>query len=504
MSKILKNQTASPVSIPDFGRTVSASGQLVINPNEYSLLASSSDVITLVSDKSVSPDPNPISTLIVNDGSDDLSISDGVDLIKGLFPKKIAAGNITLDQFLTFRDDRAKVDVEFDEHGGILDGFGKLRVSNSDIVWSFMPTSGKHDDDLWNEILDGAATSTYVAEKNSIRLSTTTASGDRVRRATNRYFIYTPNRSQFIAMSGNFEGAQVNVRKRLGQFDELDGFFFELNGTDFGVVIRSSTSGSAVDDFVSQSNWSLDKLDGTGFSGSTLDLTKQQIMVMDYQYLGSGRVRFGFFFGGMVVYCHEFVHANVFSIVYARTPNLPFRAEIENLDAIDSPSNLNISCFSLTVEGGILEFGKTSTFTSGTIGKTIGSVETYLFSIRLNPLTNRLALKPLQFQFIMTSGTKSVLIRGYFNATLTAPNWQNFGDISQSDIEATAFSGGKKSQELYLNIGGATSIDAETDLRSETTLSRDLNGVSDTLTVTAQTLGGAAKLLYSSTVKEFV
>lgn len=76
MSKILKNNTASPVDVTDTGVTVPASGQYTIPPQDYPLWAASSDVITVVGD----------STLTVNDGSSDLTISDGIDLIKGLFP----------------------------------------------------------------------------------------------------------------------------------------------------------------------------------------------------------------------------------------------------------------------------------------------------------------------------------------------------------------------------------------------------------------------------------
>jgi len=102
VSKILKNNTALVVSIDDTGKTVPASGQLTIDPNWYLLFAASGDTITLVGD----------STLTVNDGSADLSISDGIDLIKGIFPKKIAVGNELLTQFIAFVGDRLKVDSD--------------------------------------------------------------------------------------------------------------------------------------------------------------------------------------------------------------------------------------------------------------------------------------------------------------------------------------------------------------------------------------------------------
>lgn len=79
MSKILKNTTASIVSIDDVGQSVPASGQLTILPIDDLLYRNSSDTVTLVGNE----------TLIVSDGTDDLEISDGIDLIKGLFQNKI-------------------------------------------------------------------------------------------------------------------------------------------------------------------------------------------------------------------------------------------------------------------------------------------------------------------------------------------------------------------------------------------------------------------------------
>ena len=79
MSKTLNNSTGSAVALADVGVTVPASGSYTIPQTDYPLFAASSNVVTKVGD----------GTLIVNDGSSNLSISDGIDLIKGIFPAKI-------------------------------------------------------------------------------------------------------------------------------------------------------------------------------------------------------------------------------------------------------------------------------------------------------------------------------------------------------------------------------------------------------------------------------
>ena len=80
MSKILKNQTGSPINISDTGISLPASPtQYTIPAQDYLLWAASSDIITNVGSGDV----------IVNDGSNDLSISDGIDLLKGIFPSNV-------------------------------------------------------------------------------------------------------------------------------------------------------------------------------------------------------------------------------------------------------------------------------------------------------------------------------------------------------------------------------------------------------------------------------
>lgn len=81
---------------------------------------------------------------------------------------------------------------------------------------------------------------------------------------------------------------------------------------------------------MAQSAWNVDKLDGTGASGITVDPTKSQIFVFDFEWLGVGRVRTGLVVDGKIYYFHYFSHANVTNVVYMSTPNLPLRYELEN------------------------------------------------------------------------------------------------------------------------------------------------------------------------------
>lgn len=102
MSKILKNTTAGIITVTDMGINISASpGQYLIQPQEYLMWAASNDVVTLVGN----------GDLVVNDGSYDLSISDGIDLIKGIFPKDLGVLSGDDQTPIGHVGDRLKVDA---------------------------------------------------------------------------------------------------------------------------------------------------------------------------------------------------------------------------------------------------------------------------------------------------------------------------------------------------------------------------------------------------------
>jgi hypothetical protein len=72
-----------------------------------------------------------------------------------------------------------------------------------------------------------------------------------------------------------------------------------------------------------QSGWNIDKMDGTGASLMTLDLTKMQMFYCDFTWYGAGAIRFGFKNSrGEVVYCHRIPNNNINTEAYMRTGNM--------------------------------------------------------------------------------------------------------------------------------------------------------------------------------------
>lgn len=88
---------------------------------------------------------------------------------------------------------------------------------------------------------------------------------------------------------------------------------------------------------IPQSQWNMDRVDGTGPSGYNLDLNKIQMFYMDYSWYGAGAIRWGFKDQrGNVIYCHRVTNAGVQSEAYMRSGNLPARYEVSTNPAANT------------------------------------------------------------------------------------------------------------------------------------------------------------------------
>lgn len=141
----------------------------------------------------------------------------------------------------------------------------------------------------------------------------------------------------------------------MGYFDALNGVIFRQNGTtDLQLILRTSTSGSVSDsNMVLQSAWNIDKLDGTGVSGKTLDITKAQILIIDLQFLGMGRVRVGFDIDGTIYYVHQFLNANNLSVPYMQQATLPIGMLVTASSSASTKTSY-FKCATVQSEAGML------------------------------------------------------------------------------------------------------------------------------------------------------
>ena len=99
-----------------------------------------------------------------------------------------------------------------------------------------------------------------------------------------------------------------------------------------GVVdITGAKANLIVDKKTKQSDFNLDKLDGTGPSGYDIDIAKMQMIGIQYSWYGAGFIDFMLRGAdGNFVYAHRMRNSNVNTEAFMRSGNLPVRYEVTN------------------------------------------------------------------------------------------------------------------------------------------------------------------------------
>jgi len=265
------------------------------------------------------------------------------------------------------------------------DAFSRLRTSEPFTLGDYKHLYAIDPDFIDISVGTGASISFDRNQAAAILQSGTSSTGYCIHQ-TKRYHHYMPGKSQLIFSSFNFGSAQQNVTKRTGYFDDRDGIFLEQapNGT-LSFVIRSFVSAGigTSERRIPQSQWNKDKLDGTGVSGFNIDITKTQLFLTDFEWLGVGRVRCGFSMDGKNIIAHEFYNSNNLNTVYMSNPNLPVRCEVRNSGAqVGAGGSLIQICSTVISEGGYTEAGRE--FSHATNLRTVGVGTTVpIISIKL-------------------------------------------------------------------------------------------------------------------------
>lgn len=387
------------------------------------------------------------------------------------------------------------------------DAFGRLRVSDprtlfdSKLLVSDMPTL------FWDDQqTSGAGTSsTYLQTDARQRIAVSNATaGTRVRQ-TFRRFNYQPGKSHTAFMTFNLNGGVANITKRLGLFDAANGIFFQLSGTTPAFVVRKA----GVDRVYPQTSWNLDQLDGSGYSGFNLDLTKVQIFYFDFEWLGVGSIRLGFVLDGRIIIAHQIDHANVETSVFISTPNLPARYEISNSGA-GAAASMDCICCTVNSEGGIDDNGVERGIDNDIAGfVTNNNTNLYpVLGLRLKSTHQSATVRPISFNVLCTS-TATYRYAVLFNPTLagTTPTWTPIANSAlefSTPTNATTVS----SQNLivtsgYDQQGGGFTPSSSGEIKGFLTLGSNIAGVSDQIWVcVARITGGAETFLASARWRE--
>jgi len=331
----------------------------------------------------------------------------------------------------------------------LIDAFGRQRFSQPYTLADYSHAYGQEEEMITET--SGSGTTSNKPDQASIELSLGTGATDYVVHQSRQYHQYQPGKSQLVMMSFNFQSVRANTSKRLGYFDDRNGVFLQQAGDGtISIVKRSYSSGAAVDTTIDQADWNINKLDGSEASaGITLDLTKSHLLIIDFQWLGVGRIRVGFAIGGAIVYCHEFLHSNVDTTVYWSNPALPVRCELRNTGtAVGTTTSLQ-TCATVMSEGGdqttgathsaVTPVGSSKSWSNGEIGR-----RQVILAVRLkNSIVSRPNRGLIKLNsYSLQSSSASVILEMWrltdssrlSRSDSTAPTWVDVGGESIAQV----------------------------------------------------------------------
>jgi hypothetical protein len=380
--------------------------------------------------------------------------------------------------------------------GTNVDAFGRVRVS---APYTIFDSQNRYaiDNQFDTSTATGGST-TYLPNESSVRMDVTTSSGSEVVRQTYRCMPYQPGKGLLCLATFVMNTAKTGLRQRVGYFGTQNGVFLQQADSTVSFVLRSYISGSVSDArTVNQADWNGDKLDGTGVSGYTLDLTKAQILWMDFEWLGVGSVRCGFIIDGQYIVCHTFENANDITSVYMTTAILPVRYEITNTAATASASSLKQICSSVVSEGGYEQTSIEHVARRTTTRTSIGTTFVPLVSIRLASTALNAVVLPVKFNVMPTStGDDFEVILAKNSTGLTGASWAAVSSDAnvEQDTSATAMTVGTIVDMQYVKATNQSSgtINQPAAYNWDLQLGSSLTGTSDIYTLGIRVLSGSS------------
>lgn len=395
------------------------------------------------------------------------------------------------------QDVNSPIPVEMD----VQDSFNRLKVAPPHLLFDSSFQYSLQSKVFIQDALVGA-TITHDSARAAARLNCSASAGSRARFRSRNYFPYSPAFTNTVTASFNMQGSVAGVTKRIGMYDENNGYILEAHNGIVRVGIRSSIAGST--NYVNQSSWNVDKMDGSGISGLTLDITKQQILVIQYQWLGSGQVIFSFSINGQTYPFHKFNHANILSGLYSKTGTLPVQAEILNTSG--PASYMEFTCCSVVSNGATAQHGHLHSASSGTVSKSMPNtgVSYPIISIRKQTGFTDIPIQILDMNAFSTS-QDDFIIQIVHKPTLVGAVWVNIpNSFCQKDVSATSWSGGDIVAEFYMkgNLQASEKIEQLAKFW-DLTLGNDFAGNSEIMTMSATPLTVNASMYGVISFKEY-
>ena len=254
-------------------------------------------------------------------------------------------------------------------------------------------------------------------------LSTGAAASSSASLYSNRPVPCRSDQSYVTRFTGVFTPGVVGNTQLIGAFDNDNGVGFGFNGADFGVFYR--TGGTTT--WVLQTDWNIDKLDGTGPSGNNINFGDGNGNTFQIKFQEFGGIIFSISSPSSLSYSvvHKVQYANNFSIPMFDIGIFPVKMEVENTSN-STDISIKSSSLMLGVEGKYLLSGPTFSTVWQDIPVGNGSetmIKAFKTASTFNGKTSKINIFPLTFSIISGLNDKPQVYRLRANATFTSPVW---------------------------------------------------------------------------------
>jgi hypothetical protein len=258
-------------------------------------------------------------------------------------------------------------------------------------------------------------------------------------------------------------------------------------------TIANCIVSQTIDFKVPQSQWNLDKCDGTGPSGYNIDLTRMQMWYIDYSWYGAGYIRWGVrATNGLIVYVHTQQNNNKQFEAYMRSGNMAAHYEVSGFGpstyltaglssstttitaditaAINDSGTVPVTQTSVfNAAGGVAKIGSELIFYSGLsatsgAGNLTGCIRGF-GNTAAAPAASGATISPSSMIVANTSG---------FPTPVSGTTYQVKVQAAGSNIEYIQYTGMTSSNILYNLTRGATGGSAATTFTGDVTTSVEL------------------------------
>lgn len=394
-------------------------------------------------------------------------------------------------------------------------------ASASNLWWQF-------ETDLGNNYIWSETGSNYSTVRNQYRqdavMSVGTTSGSYVYRQFRRWVRFLPTASGLVTSVVNFNGYQSNIIKRFGTFfrdsstNTPVGFYFENDGTNLSVNYNWYTpTGSVTQNKVINTNWNVDKMDGTGISGNNVvnNMSSYFAWGIDFTSTRPGGIRFSIAGANGNGVCHRVNTAQTPDLTWD-TSGLPYRYELFVTGASSSSTgtmntdSCSVSYDSPPVTSLFVTGGDTTadgTINPGTVTLSSSWKPVLGFGLRSGQPYIQNSIKIVDYQITVTSTQNSnVAYKFVYNPTLSGTGTAyTTGKISQYYTYTTeTYTSGSGmllfNGNLSQTVGGVGGL----SIGDNISIGSDISGNADVIVLLARTISGSPVICAAVNWEELV